>query len=91
MRAVTERYKKSGREVIDIDGARIQFGKPGEPAWGLVRASNTGPVLVMRFEAGSEKTRDAIHAAVMLNHKVNSIATFDKGFDQIPGIQRAKL
>ena len=35
--------------------------------------------------------RDAIHAAVMLNHKVTSIATFDKGFDQIPGIQRAKL
>ena len=64
VRAVTERYKKSGREVIDIDGARIQFGKPGEPAWGLVRASNTGPVLVMRFEAGSETTRDAIHAEV---------------------------
>ena len=35
--------------------------------------------------------RDAIHAAVMFNHKVTSIATFDKGFDQIPGIQRAKL
>lgn len=64
VRAVTEHYKKTGREVIDTDGARIQFGKPGEPAWGLVRASNTGPVLVMRFEAGSEKTRDAIHAEV---------------------------
>lgn len=64
VRAVTEHYKKAGREVIDIDGARIQFGKPGEPAWGLVRASNTGPVLVMRFEAGSEKTRDAIRSEV---------------------------
>jgi phosphomannomutase/phosphoglucomutase len=64
VRAVTEHYKKAGREVNDTDGARIQFGKPGEPAWGLVRASNTGPVLVMRFEAGSEQTRDAIHAEV---------------------------
>ncbi len=37
-------------EVIDVDGARIQFGSGG---WGLVRASNTQPVLVLRFEAGS--------------------------------------
>jgi phosphomannomutase/phosphoglucomutase len=37
-------------EVNDVDGARIRF--PG--GWGLVRASNTQPVLVMRFEAESE-------------------------------------
>lgn len=36
-------------EVIAIDGARINFGK----GWGLVRASNTQPVLVLRFEAQS--------------------------------------
>ncbi|WP_394824036.1 phosphomannomutase/phosphoglucomutase [Pendulispora albinea] len=64
VRAVTEHYKKSGREVIDIDGARIQFGKPGEPAWGLVRASNTGPVLVLRFEATTAEERDRIRAEV---------------------------
>lgn len=34
-------------EVIDIDGARIVF----DDGWGLVRASNTQPALVMRFEA----------------------------------------
>ncbi|MBN1829058.1 MAG: phosphomannomutase/phosphoglucomutase [Deltaproteobacteria bacterium] len=33
--------------IIDIDGVRIQFTK----GWGLVRASNTQPVLVLRFEA----------------------------------------
>ena len=32
--------------------------------------------------------RDAIHAAVMLNHDVNEIATFDAGFDRIPSIER---
>jgi phosphomannomutase/phosphoglucomutase len=36
-------------EVLDVDGARINFAK----GWGLVRASNTQPVLVMRFEAES--------------------------------------
>ncbi len=35
--------------VSDVDGARISF--PG--GWGLVRASNTGPILVLRCEAGS--------------------------------------
>ncbi len=38
----SERY-----DVIDIDGVRILFGD----GWGLVRASNTQPVLVLRFEA----------------------------------------
>jgi phosphomannomutase/phosphoglucomutase len=47
-------------KVIDIDGARIIF----EHGWGLVRASNTQPVLVMRFEADSEKELEQIQAEV---------------------------
>jgi predicted nucleic acid-binding protein len=35
--------------------------------------------------------RDAIHAAVMLNHGVERIATFDRGFDAVPGIERWEL
>jgi predicted nucleic acid-binding protein len=35
--------------------------------------------------------RDAVHAAVMLNNDVQWIATFDAGFDEIPGIRRLKL
>ena len=38
---------KALHDVIDVDGVRIQYGD----GWGLVRASNTQPVLVMRFEA----------------------------------------
>jgi carbamate kinase len=34
-------------EVIDVDGARVLFGD----GWGLIRASNTEPVLVARYEA----------------------------------------
>ncbi|MBC7187252.1 MAG: phosphomannomutase/phosphoglucomutase [Calditrichaeota bacterium] len=42
---------KANYQVIDIDGARVLFGD----GWGLVRASNTQPVLVLRFEARSEQ------------------------------------
>ncbi len=36
--------------IVDVDGVRVPF----EKGWGLVRASNTQPVLVMRFEAASK-------------------------------------
>jgi phosphomannomutase/phosphoglucomutase len=62
--AVRSHYRASGMPVIDIDGARISFGTERQPAWGLVRASNTGPVLVMRFEAPTPDRRDAIRAEV---------------------------
>jgi predicted nucleic acid-binding protein len=35
--------------------------------------------------------RDAIHAAVMLNNDVTRIATFDAGFDRVPGVRRIDL
>jgi phosphomannomutase/phosphoglucomutase len=53
VKAVLAHYRAKGANVVDIDGARISFGTASDPAWGLVRASNTGPVLVMRFEATS--------------------------------------
>lgn len=43
---VKEHYSKT-HPVIDVDGVRVKF----EKGWGLLRASNTQPVLVMRFEA----------------------------------------
>jgi predicted nucleic acid-binding protein len=35
--------------------------------------------------------RDAVHAAVMLNHEVEWIATFDAGFDRVRGLRRLKV
>jgi phosphomannomutase/phosphoglucomutase len=55
--AVTEKYRAT-HEVIDIDGVRVKFAD----GWGLVRASNTGPVLVLRCEATSPEARDRIRA-----------------------------
>jgi phosphomannomutase/phosphoglucomutase len=50
---VVEKVKEELRKdysVIDVDGVRVQFGD----GWGLVRASNTQPVLVLRFESLTE-------------------------------------
>ncbi len=64
--AVTEHFKKAGNRVLDIDGARISFAPEGAavPSWGLVRASNTGPILVLRFEAGTQEELDTIRGRV---------------------------
>jgi phosphomannomutase/phosphoglucomutase len=43
-------YNLENANFIDIDGIRIEF----EKGWGLLRASNTSPVLVLRFEAETE-------------------------------------
>jgi phosphomannomutase/phosphoglucomutase len=47
-------------KVIDVDGARILFPN----GWGLVRASNTQDVLVMRFEADTQTGLESIRALV---------------------------
>jgi len=47
--------------VVTIDGLRVKFPR----GWGLVRASNTQPVLVLRFEAETKEDLDEIHNSVM--------------------------
>ncbi|KPK81617.1 MAG: phosphomannomutase [Gemmatimonas sp. SM23_52] len=47
-------------DVIDVDGARIRM----QDGWALIRASNTQPILVLRFEATSEARLEAIRAEV---------------------------
>jgi len=46
--------------IVDIDGVRAQFPN----GWGLVRASNTQEVLVLRFEADTEQDLQAIRKEV---------------------------
>jgi phosphomannomutase/phosphoglucomutase len=47
---IRQRYRPT-HPVVDVDGARVDFGGG---AWGLCRASNTQPVLVLRCEARTE-------------------------------------
>ena len=55
-----ERFRAMKLDIIDVDGARIVF----DDGWGLVRASNTQPVLVLRYEANSAERLDAIRQLV---------------------------
>ncbi len=56
---VKEHFRKN-HKIIDIDGVRIPF----EDGWGLVRSSNTQPVLVLRFEASTEERLQGIRNTV---------------------------
>jgi phosphomannomutase/phosphoglucomutase len=47
VKAMVEHFKSAGHRVVDVDGARVVF----PDGWGLIRASNTQPILVLRFEA----------------------------------------
>lgn len=56
---VTDFFRQS-HNIIDIDGVRVLF----EDGWGLIRASNTQPALVLRFEARSEKRLEEIRELI---------------------------
>jgi len=62
VRAVTARLRARPDVVgvVDVDGVRASFGD----GWGLVRASNTQPALVMRCEAATPERLAAIRAIV---------------------------
>jgi phosphomannomutase / phosphoglucomutase len=51
---------RAAHSVVDVDGVRVLFPE----GWGLVRASNTQPVLVMRFEASSQSLLGQYRAEV---------------------------
>jgi phosphomannomutase/phosphoglucomutase len=56
----TKRRLAETHKINDIDGVRVEFGD----SWGLVRASNTQPVLVLRFEAPSERRLTEVRGVV---------------------------
>jgi phosphomannomutase/phosphoglucomutase len=51
VKRATELLRKAGYSLIDVDGVRVTF----PDGWGLIRASNTGPLLVLRFEAQTQE------------------------------------
>lgn len=60
VRRAVSHFKSRGLPVDETDGARITF----EEGWGLVRASNTQPILVLRFEAHTPESLDRIQSDV---------------------------
>ena len=59
VRRAVQHYKQA-HDVVDIDGARVQF----EGGWALIRASNTQPVVVVRLEADSPERLREIHGEI---------------------------
>ena len=53
-------YFRQHFDLIDVDGARVCFAD----GWGLIRASNTQPALVLRFEASSQEKLDEYRALI---------------------------
>jgi phosphomannomutase/phosphoglucomutase len=51
-------YFRARHDVIDVDGVRVLYGD----GWGLIRASNTQPIIVTRFEARTEARLAEIRA-----------------------------
>lgn len=62
---VCQEFKDEGYNVNDIDGARITF----DDGWGLIRASNTTPVLVTRYEATTQERMEEIRD--LIEGKIN--------------------
>ena len=60
-------------DCITVDGVRIKFGD----GWGLVRSSNTQPVIVCRFEANSLERRDEIKELVL--NKLSEFGNLKQG------------
>jgi phosphomannomutase/phosphoglucomutase len=61
--SIAEKVKESFRKeypVVDVDGVRVLFAD----GWGLVRASNTQPILVLRFEARTPERLQEIRSLV---------------------------
>jgi len=49
VKRATDTLRAAGHKIIDVDGVRVTF----PDGWGLIRASNTQPILVLRFEAST--------------------------------------
>ncbi len=59
VKRVREHYERANATVIDIDGVRVTYA---DGSWGLVRASNTSPKLVLRFEAPTPERMKELRA-----------------------------
>ncbi|HMA81478.1 MAG TPA: phosphomannomutase, partial [Candidatus Binatia bacterium] len=62
-------YFRRHYDVVDVDGVRVKFPE----GWGLIRASNTQPALVLRFEAQSESRLAEYRALIE-----NKLAEFER-------------
>src|SRR5580693_6343580 len=86
---ILSRYAGLGRR--DLAGRIYDLFVEACPEVLDVTLADTDRARALIANAVTAIPRHAIHVAVMMNHEIEWIATFDKEFDRIPGVRRMKL
>lgn len=81
-------YRYAALRRLDLAGDVYDLFVQLCPVVFAVTLADTDRARAMLARETSIGVRDAIHAAVMLNNEVTSIATFDAAFDHVPGVSR---
>ena len=86
LQEVLYRYSAIGR--LDLAGTVYDLFVEICPVVFSITLADTDLARSLLLGVKGISARDAVHAAVMKNHDVERIATFDAGFDGVPGIRR---
>jgi uncharacterized protein len=81
-------YRYAALRRLDLAGEVYDLFVQLCPVVFAVTLADTDRARAMLSRSSPVGVRDAIHAAVMLNNEITSIATFDAAFDRVPGVSR---
>jgi predicted nucleic acid-binding protein len=84
-------YRYAALRRIDLAAAVYDLFAQICPVIFPVTLADTDRARTLLAETKGIGVRDAIHASVMANNEVASIATFDRAFDRVPGVSRFPL
>ena len=84
-------FRYSGLARVDLMAKVYDLFVQLCPAVLPVTLADTDRAKTLLSTLGGLSARDAVHAAVMLNHDIHAVATFDQGFDRVPAIRRVPL
>lgn len=84
-------YRYSALQRLDLAGKVYDFFVQLVPEIFDVTLADTDVARDLVTSTGGLSARDAVHAAVMLNHEVTSVATFDRGFERLGRISLVAL
>jgi predicted nucleic acid-binding protein len=84
-------YRYAGLKRLDLAAAVYDLFVQLCPTVLPVALADTDRAKDLLTTIGGLSARDAVHAAVMLNHDISQIATFDEGFDRVGGVTRVSM
>lgn len=84
-------HRYAGLRRLDLAGEVYDLFARICPVIFSVNLADTDRARQLLGSPSAASVRDLVHAAVMLNNDVSLIATFDRGFDAVPGIRRFPL